>query len=85
MLSRWTAILCVQAGAFLQNCIQAIWPSFRNFPNHLPESAGITCRHLQKTRRQLFQLTLFNSCWFTVLLHLLDGPDRFGLHANQKA
>jgi hypothetical protein len=42
--SRWTAILCVQAGAFLQNCLQAIWPSFRNFPNHLPESAGITCK-----------------------------------------
>lgn len=37
----WTAILCVQAGAFLQNCIEAIWPSFRNFPNHLPASAGI--------------------------------------------
>lgn len=39
----WTAILCVQAGDFLKNCIEAIWPSFKNFPNHLPESAGITC------------------------------------------
>ncbi|KAI9893975.1 MAG: hypothetical protein M1814_004745 [Vezdaea aestivalis] len=38
----WTAILCVQASAFLQNCIEAIWPSFKNFPNHLPESANIT-------------------------------------------
>lgn len=38
----WTAILCVQAGDFLNNCITAIWPSFANFPNHLPESAGIT-------------------------------------------
>ena len=38
----WTAILCVQAGAFLQNCIEAIWPSFERFPNHLPENAGIT-------------------------------------------
>ncbi len=38
----WTAILCVQAGAFLQNCIEAIWPSFQRFPNHLPDSAGIT-------------------------------------------
>ena len=38
----WTAILCVQAGAFLQNCIEAIWPSFKHFPNHLPANAGIT-------------------------------------------
>jgi len=38
----WTAILCVQAGDFLRNCIEAIWPSFKNFPNHLPENAGIT-------------------------------------------
>ncbi|KAL9625864.1 MAG: hypothetical protein Q9160_000184 [Pyrenula sp. 1 TL-2023] len=38
----WTAILCVQAGAFLQCCLEAIWPSFINFPNHLPEDAGIT-------------------------------------------
>ncbi|EXJ85427.1 hypothetical protein A1O1_05791 [Capronia coronata CBS 617.96] len=38
----WTAILCVQAGDFLGNCITAIWPSFANFPNHLPESANIT-------------------------------------------
>lgn len=37
----WTAILCVQAGGFLQNCITAIWPSFKNFPNHLPADAGI--------------------------------------------
>jgi nucleobase:cation symporter-1, NCS1 family len=38
----WTAILCVQASAFLQNCIEAIWPSFKRFPNHLPANAGIT-------------------------------------------
>ncbi|KAI9751007.1 MAG: hypothetical protein M4579_006217 [Chaenotheca gracillima] len=38
----WTAILCVQASAFLQCCIEAIWPSFKNFPNHIPDSAGIT-------------------------------------------
>ncbi|KAF8253674.1 hypothetical protein K440DRAFT_651967 [Wilcoxina mikolae CBS 423.85] len=37
----WTAILCVQAGGFLQNCITAIWPSFKNFPNHLSPNAGI--------------------------------------------
>jgi cytosine/uracil/thiamine/allantoin permease len=38
----WTAILTVQAGAFLQRMIEAVWPSFINFPNHLPENAGIT-------------------------------------------
>ena len=38
----WTAILTVQAGGFLQCCIEAIWPSFKRFPNHLPENAGIT-------------------------------------------
>jgi NCS1 family nucleobase:cation symporter-1 len=38
----WTAILCVQAGGFLQRCLEAIWPSFINFPNHLPKDAGIT-------------------------------------------
>jgi len=40
----WTAILTVQAGAFLQRMIEAIWPSFIDFPNHLPESANITCK-----------------------------------------
>jgi nucleobase:cation symporter-1, NCS1 family len=40
----WTAILTVQAGNFLQRCIEAIWPSFIKFPNHLPASAGIDCK-----------------------------------------
>lgn len=38
----WTAILCVQVGGFSQNCIEAIWPSFKGFPNHLSPDAGIT-------------------------------------------
>ncbi|KAI4638929.1 hypothetical protein J4E93_009679 [Alternaria ventricosa] len=37
----WAAILTVQASNFLQRCLEAIWPSFITFPNHLPESAGI--------------------------------------------
>jgi NCS1 family nucleobase:cation symporter-1 len=41
----WTAILTVQAGNFLQRCIEAIWPSFIHFPNHLSESAGIDCKY----------------------------------------
>jgi hypothetical protein len=39
----WAAILTVQASNFLQRCLEAIWPSFITFPNHLPESAGIDC------------------------------------------
>ncbi|KAL6706559.1 hypothetical protein ACN47E_005315 [Coniothyrium glycines] len=42
----WTAILTVQAGNFLQRCIEAIWPSFINFTNHLPESANVTSAEL---------------------------------------
>lgn len=42
----WTAILTVQAGAFLQRCLEAIWPSFIHFPNHLPANAGIDCKYL---------------------------------------
>ncbi|KAJ2895360.1 hypothetical protein MKZ38_006631 [Zalerion maritima] len=42
----WTAILTVQAGAFLQRCLEAIWPSFINFPNKLPESANVTSAEL---------------------------------------
>ena len=42
----WTAILCVQAAGFLQNCLTAIWPSFANFPNHLSPNAGITSAEL---------------------------------------
>ncbi|KAL6399909.1 hypothetical protein AUP68_17319 [Ilyonectria robusta] len=38
----WTAILTVQAGDFLQRCLEAIWPSFIDFPNKLPDDAGIT-------------------------------------------
>ncbi|KAF2803716.1 uncharacterized protein BDZ99DRAFT_452756 [Mytilinidion resinicola] len=38
----WTAILTVQAGAYLQRCLEAIWPSFIHFPNHLAADAGVT-------------------------------------------
>lgn len=51
----WTAILCVQAGDFLGNCITAIWPQFANFPNHLPESAGITSAGLLTFVRLIIQ------------------------------
>jgi NCS1 family nucleobase:cation symporter-1 len=38
----WTAILTVQAGDYLRCALESIWPSLITFPNHLPESAGIT-------------------------------------------
>lgn len=38
----WTAILTVQAGEFLQRCVEAIWPSFINFPNHFDPNGPIT-------------------------------------------
>ena len=38
----WTAILTVQAGEFLQRALEAIWPSFIDFPDHLPKSGGIS-------------------------------------------
>lgn len=43
----WTAILTVQAGAYLQRCLEAIWPSFIHFPNHLSANAGVTCTLLK--------------------------------------
>lgn len=39
---QWTAITTVQGGGYLQNMVTAIWPSYANFPNALPESANIT-------------------------------------------
>lgn len=40
----WTSLLCVQGSGFLHSCITALWPSFEQFPNHLPASAGIDCK-----------------------------------------
>ena len=64
----WTAILTVQAGDFLQRMIEAIWPSFINFPNHLPANAGITSAEilcfmlywvLQTSKCNFFNPTLY--------------------------
>jgi hypothetical protein len=37
----WTAILCVQAGDFLGNCITAIWPSFASEYTLLPQKPHV--------------------------------------------
>src|SRR6187402_1041356 len=31
-----------QGGQCIQTMLQAIWPSFKNFPNHIPASAHVT-------------------------------------------
>ncbi|PAV19525.1 NCS1 nucleoside transporter [Pyrrhoderma noxium] len=38
----WFGTQTYQGGQCLQVMLQAIWPSFKNFPNHLPESASVT-------------------------------------------
>jgi hypothetical protein len=83
----WTAILTVQAGNFLQRCLEAIWPSFINFPNHLPADAGIDCKWKQDSARTLLlaKILTLESCWPTMRLPLLVLPDRAGTHAYFQA
>ncbi|KAI5124354.1 hypothetical protein M0805_008961 [Coniferiporia weirii] len=38
----WFGTQTYQGGQCLQVMIEAIWPSFKRFPNHLPESASVT-------------------------------------------
>lgn len=38
----WAGTQTYQGGQCVQSMIEAIWPSFKKFPNHLPESAEIT-------------------------------------------
>ncbi|KAF6821092.1 NCS1 nucleoside transporter [Colletotrichum musicola] len=42
----WFGTQSFQGGQCLQVMIAAIWPSFDNFPNHLPESAHVTSAEL---------------------------------------
>lgn len=38
----WNGIVTLNGAYAVQGCITAIWPSFRNVRNHIPESQGIT-------------------------------------------
>ncbi|PBK94669.1 hypothetical protein ARMGADRAFT_61902 [Armillaria gallica] len=38
----WLGVGAVTGGQSMQQLINAIWPSFRNVPNHLPDSIGMT-------------------------------------------
>lgn len=42
----WHAIQTYTGSWALTQCIRAIWPSYLDIPNHLPESAGITTQGL---------------------------------------
>lgn len=42
----WFGTQSFQGGQCLQVMISAIWPSFNNFPNHLPASAHVTSAEL---------------------------------------
>ncbi|GAA6025654.1 hypothetical protein JCM10207_008927 [Rhodosporidiobolus poonsookiae] len=42
----WFSINTYQGGTGIKLCLIAIWPSFRNLPNHLSESAGVTTQDM---------------------------------------
>lgn len=79
----WCAILTVQASNFLQRCIEAIWPSFITFPNHLPESAGIDCKSQCLIR--CWEILNDNSCWASLLVPILVPSNCSSPYANFKA
>lgn len=76
----WCAILTVQASNFLQRCIEAIWPSFITFTNHLPESAGIDCKSYSLLGSH--QILNDDSCWAALLFSVLVSPNWPSPYAN---
>lgn len=42
----WHAIQTYTGSTALTQCIRAIWPSYLDIPNHIPESMGITTQQL---------------------------------------
>ena len=57
----WHAIQTYTGSTAITQMIRAIWPSYLNIPNHLPESAGITSQ-------QLLSHFIFWSIQFPILL-----------------
>ncbi|CAK7211020.1 hypothetical protein SCUCBS95973_000988 [Sporothrix curviconia] len=57
----WHAIQTYSGSTAMTQIIRAIWPSFLDIPNHLPDSAGITSQ-------QLVSHVLFWSVQFPILL-----------------
>lgn len=42
----WHAIQTYTGSTAMTQCIRAIWPSYLNIPNHIPESVGITTQQM---------------------------------------
>ncbi|KAJ8100967.1 permease for cytosine/purines, uracil, thiamine, allantoin-domain-containing protein [Lipomyces tetrasporus] len=42
----WHSIQTFSGSFALTNCISAIWPSYLNIPNHIPESVGLTTQQM---------------------------------------
>lgn len=42
----WHAIQTYTGSTAMTQCIRAIWPSFLDIPNHIPESVGITTQQM---------------------------------------
>jgi len=57
----WHAIQTYTGSQAMTQCIRAIWPSYLNIPNHIPESVGITTQ-------QMVSHFIFWSIQFPILL-----------------
>jgi NCS1 family nucleobase:cation symporter-1 len=57
----WHAIQTYTGSTAMTQCIRAIWPSYLNIPNHIPESVGITSQ-------QMVSHFIFWSIQFPILL-----------------
>jgi NCS1 family nucleobase:cation symporter-1 len=57
----WHAIQTYTGSTAMTQMIRAIWPSFLDIPNHIPEAAGITTQ-------QMVSHFLFFSLQFPILL-----------------
>ena len=57
----WHAIQTYTGSTAMTQCIRAIWPSYLNIPNHIPESVGITTQ-------QMVSHFIFWSIQFPILL-----------------
>jgi NCS1 family nucleobase:cation symporter-1 len=42
----WHAIQTYTGSTAMTQCIRAIWPSYLDIPNHIPESVGITTQQM---------------------------------------
>lgn len=77
----WHAIQTYTGSTAMTQCIRAIWPSYLDIPNHIPEAVGITTQ-------QMVSHVIFWSVQFPILLtppHKLQWffIFKFGKHIPQ--